>query len=150
MTNRLACEAADVFAAVGTVAGAYTDFPGGCNPARPVPVVAFHGVTDPIVPYEGDERIHFPAIETWVQDWAKRDSCSLTPEAIPGTQGDVTGTRYTGCAGGAQVDFYSISDGGHTWPGGSMGLAFLLGKTTQDIDASETMWAFFAAHPMPQ
>ncbi|MFN8564132.1 MAG: PHB depolymerase family esterase [Anaerolineae bacterium] len=40
MTNRLACEAADVFAAAGMVAGAYTDF-GGCQPSRPIPVIAF-------------------------------------------------------------------------------------------------------------
>lgn len=64
--------------------------------------------------------------------------------------GAVTGTRYTGCAGDAEVDFYSIADGGHTWPGGTMRLRFLPGKTSDDIDASETMWAFFAAHPMPE
>jgi poly(3-hydroxybutyrate) depolymerase len=31
-----------------------------------------------------------------------------------------------------------------------MRLRFLPGKTSDDIDASETMWAFFAAHPMPE
>ncbi len=147
MTNRLACEAADVFAAAGMVAGAYTDF-GGCNPARPMPIVAFHGVEDPIVPYAGDERVRFPAVESWVADWAARDQCHETPETISGTVGMVTGSRYVGCAGNAEVDFYSIADGGHTWPGGAMSIPFLIGKTSQDIDASATMWAFFAAHDL--
>ncbi len=152
MTNRLACEAADVFAAAGMVAGAYTDF-GGCQPSRPIPVIAFHGVEDPIVPYQGVSEVYFPAIETWAADWAARDQCGATPAAIPGTVGDVTGTRYTGCAGDAEVDFYTITDGGHTWPGGAMGsqplMGLLLGKTSTDINASETMWVFFSAHPMP-
>lgn len=148
MTNRLACDAADVFAAAGMVAGAYTEF-GGCNPARPIPVVAFHGVVDPIVPYAGSGEVFFPAIETWVADWAARDQCDTTPQTIDGTVGAVTGTRYAGCAGDAEVDFYSIADGGHTWPGGAMNLPLLLGKTSEDIDATETMWAFFTAHSMP-
>lgn len=152
MTNRLACEAADVFAAAGMVAGAYTDF-GVCDPARPISVIAFHGVKDPIVPYDGNREIVFPAVETWVADWAARDQCDAAPETIAGTVGAVTGTRYTGCAADAEVDFYSIADGGHTWPGGDMGrlplIETLLGKTSYDINASETMWAFFAAHPMP-
>ncbi|MCC6804244.1 MAG: hypothetical protein IT319_15285, partial [Anaerolineae bacterium] len=86
MTNRLACEAADVFAAAGMVAGAYTDF-GGCDPSRPIPVIAFHGVKDPIVPYEGVGEIRFPAVESWVADWAARDQCNAVPETIPDTVG---------------------------------------------------------------
>lgn len=148
MTNRLACELSDQIAAVGMVSGAYTEFPGGCNPTRPVPVIAFHGITDPIVPYEGNPLINFPAIPTWAADWAKRDQCSLTSTPIDATKGDVSGVRYTGCADNAEVDFYTISDGGHTWPGSRPTLQFILGKTTQDIDATSTMWAFFKAHPL--
>ena len=148
MTNRLACELADEIAAVGTVAGAYTEFPGGCNPSRPMPVIAFHGVVDPIVPYEGNAQIHFPAIATWAADWAARDLCDPTPETIDGTVGAVTGIRYIDCADNAEVDFYTIADGGHTWPGGFPIPAFLVGKTSQDIDASATMWTFFQAHPL--
>ena len=149
MTNRLACELADVFAAVGTVAGAYTEFEGGCNPLRPVPVIAFHGVEDPIVPYEGNPQISFPAIEDWVRSWAQRDQCDLDSVEVVQLTEAVASTRYTNCADDAEVAFYSIADGGHTWPGGTMGLEFLIGKTSQDIDASETMWAFFSDHPMP-
>lgn len=150
MTNRLACELADQIAAVGMVAGAYTEFPEGCNPSRPVPVIAFHGVLDPIVPYAGDAEINFPAVEDWAADWAARNECNPASESIPDTVGAVTGWRYTDCAGDAEVVFYSIADGGHTWPGGSMGMEFLIGKTSTDIAASETMWVFFQAYPLPQ
>lgn len=149
MTNRLACQLSDVIAAAGMVAGAYTDFPGGCHPSRPMPIIAFHGVVDPIVPYEGDVRVHFPAVEDWVADWAARNHCDPTPETVEGTVGAVTGWRYVNCTDDAEVVFYSIADGGHTWPGGSMGAAFLIGKTSHDIDASETMWAFYEAHSLP-
>ncbi len=148
MTNRLACEMSDVFAAVGTVAGAYTSFPGGCHPSRPMPVIAFHGVVDPVVPYAGDAAIDFPAIQTWAADWAARDQCDPTPQTVAETVGAVTGVRYSGCADDAEVVLYSIADGGHTWPGGFPIPPLFVGKTTQDIDASATMWAFFMAHPL--
>jgi polyhydroxybutyrate depolymerase len=149
MTNRLACELSDQIAAVGMVSGAYTDFPGGCHPTRPVPVMAFHGKADPIVPYEGNAQIHFPAIEQWVADWSVRDQCDAAAKIVMQVTETVVSTRYPTCAAGAEVVFYSISDGGHTWPGSRPTLQFILGKTSQDIDASATMWAFFKAHPLP-
>lgn len=147
MTNRLACQLSGLIAAAGMVAGAYSDFPGGCHPSRPIPIIAFHGVVDPIVPYEGNARARFPAIEDWAADWAVRNECDPTPELVEGTEGAVTGWHYINCADDADVVFYSIADGGHTWPGGGTGAGFLLGKTSQDIDASETMWEFYQAHP---
>lgn len=147
MTNRIACEMADVIAAVGTVAGAYTAFPGGCHPSRAVPVMAFHGTDDPIVPYAGSDTVFFPPVEVWVADWAARDECDPVPATLQVGE-HITGTRYTGCAGDAEVVFYSIEGGGHTWPGSDPLLPFLTGNTTQEIDASATLWAFFAAHPL--
>ena len=48
---------------------------------------------------------------------------------------------------GVGVDLYVIEGGGHTWPGGlryaSVGL---IGRTTRSLDASETIWRFFAEH----
>ena len=117
MTYRLACQLSDEIAAAGMVDGAYTSFPGGCDPSRPIPIIAFHGKADPIVTLRRQPPVGFPPIETWVADWAARDQCDAAPQTIAGTVGDVSGIRYTGCAGNAEVDFYSIADGGHTWPG---------------------------------
>jgi polyhydroxybutyrate depolymerase len=47
------------------------------------------------------------------------------------------------------VEFYTIIDGLHAWPGSS-GLAGIGGdKPTQTISATEIIWNFFAAHPKP-
>jgi polyhydroxybutyrate depolymerase len=161
MTNRIACEAADVVAAVGTVAAVPMDTSQACTPQRPVPLIAFHGTADPLVKYEGATHqipallrrlglkgvpFSYPAVESWIAGWAQRDGCSPTPESIPAT-GDASGIRYTDCRGGAEVVLYTIDGGGHTWPGGRA--IPLVGKTSRDIDASATMWSFFQAHPMP-
>ncbi len=145
MSNRLACEASDVFAAAGGVAGAYADF-GGCHPERPMPFIAFHGTNDRIVPYEGWNTM-LPPIQEWALEWAGRNGCNLTPEMLPAT-GEVTGIRYTGCEQNADVILYSIDGGGHTWPGSESLFSFLLGRTTQDINASAAMWAFFSGYQL--
>ncbi len=53
------------------------------------------------------------------------------------------GIRYSGCAQGADVDFYTIDGGGHSWPGGEPMPEWGVGHTTQDIDATRVMWEFF-------
>jgi polyhydroxybutyrate depolymerase len=160
MSHRLACELADRIAAAGVVAGPMVDAP--CAPSRPVPMIAFYGTADPLVNYEGGRVVHGPEseplrslmgdstpnavlmpAETWAAGWVGRNGCSPVPEPIP-AQGDVSGQRYTGCEDGADVVFYRIEGGGHTWPGGTP--LSIVGKTSKDIDASETMWEFFKEH----
>jgi polyhydroxybutyrate depolymerase len=55
----------------------------------------------------------------------------------------VRGVRYSDCDEGAEVIFYTIIGGGHTWPGGTP--IPVVGKTSRDIDATEAMWDFFQA-----
>jgi polyhydroxybutyrate depolymerase len=159
MTVRIGCEAADLVAAIGLVAGAVVEME-GCDPSRPLPVMAFHGTADPIVPYEGgvmtgwllrwaagvtDAPTYFVGAEDWVATWAAGNGCDPEPETIP-QQGDVRGVRYTGCAGGAEsadVVLYTIEDGGHTWPGGWPIPG--VGKTSNDIDATRELWKFYQA-----
>lgn len=145
MTHRLACEMADQIAAVGTVAGAYPALETECEPARPIPVISFHGTEDPLVPYNGNRML--PPIQDWAAEWAARNGCDPTPENIPAT-GDTSGVHYVNCDDNADVILYTIDEGGHTWPGGFPLL--ILGKTTRDINASETMWEFFMAHPLSE
>ena len=143
MTYRLACEAADVFAAFGGVAGAYFEQL-DCRPSRPAPFLFFHGTADPIVPYEGGPGL--PNVPAFVAGYAAMTGCGDTTTPLP-ANGSVTGIEYDGCPGGAQVGLYTIDGGGHTWPGGIPLPGFITGETTQDISASETLWAFYQAHP---
>ena len=57
--------------------------------------------------------------------------------------------RYR-CPRGADVDFYRIEGGGHTWPGSefSKQIEAAVGPTTFSISADEVMWKFFRAHPL--
>jgi polyhydroxybutyrate depolymerase len=157
MSVRIGCEAADRVAAIGSVAGAVVELQ-DCNLSHPVPVLAFHGTADPIVPYAGGEMrwrplrggaeltaapIYFVGAEAWVAAWAGGNGCDPTPESIP-PHGDVRGQRYSGCAGEAEVILYTIAEGGHTWPGGPWLPG--VGKTSTDIDATEEMWRFFQAY----
>jgi polyhydroxybutyrate depolymerase len=157
MSVRIACEAADRVAAIGSVAGAIVNMD-DCSPSRPVPVMAFHGTADPIVSYEGGKMpghalprgadltrapTNFLGAEEWVAGWAERNGCDPVPETIP-PQEDVQGVHYTGCDQGAEPILYTIEEGGHTWPGG-MPIPGV-GKTTHAIDATKKLWQFFEAY----
>jgi len=85
MSYRLACEAADLFAAVAPVAGALNV--ADCEPAEPVSVLAIHGTADQHVLFEGgppnvkadvhervDRSVHYA-----MTFWAARDGCGLEP-----------------------------------------------------------------------
>lgn len=146
MSFLLACDLADRITAIGSVAGAYVTPFESCQPLRPVPLIAFHGVVDPIVPFHGGPsrsfEVPFPDIPTWVSQYAAFNGCDLTPELLLDTA-TVTGIRYTHCEQNADVVFYTIADGGHTWPGGEPLPEWITRKTSQEIDATSLMWEFF-------
>jgi polyhydroxybutyrate depolymerase len=152
MSYLLGCTLADRIAAVGGVAGAYAYPLDECRPSRPVPMIAFHGTADPIVPYLGGPsrgtEAGLPVIPDWIADRAALNGCRSTPEALP-TSSEVSGLRYTGCDQGAEVDFYTLEGGGHTWPGGEPLPEWLTGPTSQAIDATRVMWEFFSRFTLP-
>ncbi len=144
MSLRLACSLSDRVAAIGGVAGAYLVDLEECSGG--VPGIFFHGQADKIVPYEGgpSERfpIDFPYIPTFVEDYAQLNGCDAN-ESVFLDKDHVRGVRYEGCDPGADVVFYTISDGGHTWPGGNDLPERITGKTTHEINATRLMWEFF-------
>jgi polyhydroxybutyrate depolymerase len=146
MTMLLACNLSDRIAAVGMVAGAFQSTCGSNPQPRPVPAIFFHGKQDPIVPYEGGayERtgIPLPNIPEFVAAYAQENGCIPTPTTLMET-GNVSGIRYSACDQDADVVFYTIRDGGHTWPGGSPLPEWITGKTSEEIDATQLMWDFF-------
>ncbi len=151
MSFALACRLSDRIAAFGGVAGAYALSWEDCDPARPVPAIIFHGTADPIVSFTGmtDTRsgFTFPDITTWVQDLARRNGCETNPEEQP-AQGSARGYLFGNCDDNADVHYYIIDGGGHTWPGGGVLPRFITGVTTQDIDATRLMYEFFMVHPL--
>ncbi len=144
MAHLLGCTLSDRIAAVGSVAGAFVFPLEDCHPARPVPMIAFHGTVDPIVPYLGGPTrdFIFPSIPQWMADRAIMNECNASPTQLP-ANGEASGVRYSGCSQGADVVFYSIQSGGHSWPGGEPLPEWIVGYTTKDIQATKTMWEFF-------
>lgn len=169
-TSSVACRFADRVAAVATVAGITT--PAGCDPSRPVPVIAFHGTDDPFVGYTGlvgekslglkapdgsgrtlgeagvkaTDRIG-PAVPDVAAAWAARNGCDPTPtETAIGA--DVSKRSFP-CPAGDEVVLYTVQGGGHAWPGSefSKAIGSVVGPTTFTVDASDLIWQFFQDHP---
>lgn len=148
MSFVLSCQLAGRIAAVGMVAGAYLYPWEDCQPTRPVPAMFFHGTADPIVPFHGGPSrsfdMPFPDVPVWVGEYAARSGCAGSPAVS--SQGSITTTAYSGCD--ADVTFYTVAGGGHTWPGGQPLPEWITGPTTTEIDASRLMWDFFQKHPL--
>ncbi len=146
MSYLLACKLAERIAAIGTVAGAHLYPLDRCRPTYTVPMIAFHGTGDKIVPYDGGPSVMFdvpfPVIPDWGAQYAVQNGCSEMPVELP-VPGDVTGIKYTQCNANTEVPFYTIHGGGHAWPGSSFLPEAIVGHATQDIDATCLIWAFF-------
>lgn len=143
----LACELPDVFAAVGSVAGLYTYPLDGSVRVRPVPLIAFHGSLDRIVPIGGGVRRlrhDVPAVAEWMAGYALRCGCTERTEEHLGLLDRV---RYAGGPGDAEVVWYTVRDGGHTWPGGVPLPEAITGPTSDAVDATALLWDFFDRHP---
>lgn len=156
MTESLACSLSTKIAAIAVAAATFTlNLASQCAPTRPVPVVMFNGTDDPIVPYQGGaisaaaggQSSALSAPQTAAK-WAALANCAPTPSttAVPTTVNDGTSVSYatySGCASGAVVRFYTITGGGHAWPGGtSFQSPTVVGKTTGNLNASQTLWQF--------
>jgi cellulose 1,4-beta-cellobiosidase len=110
MSYRVACQAADVFAAV--VSSSFDFYRGQqCNPARPISVLSFRGDADGLAIYGGsagfDDAPFVGAKET-LRLMAAVDHCSGSPKI------DSNGCEiYTNCDAGTQVGLCTIRGGGH-------------------------------------
>ena len=148
----LSCTLSDRIAAVGVVAAAQSLPWSWCQDSTPVPMIAFHGTADPIVPYNGGKvwmaPQPFPDVRTWTANWARRNRCGPNPVDTVIAM-EVTRLQYVNCADDASVVLYSVEGGGHTWPGGKPLPDWLLGRTSKSIDATGLMWAFFREHQLP-
>jgi polyhydroxybutyrate depolymerase len=151
MVHRLGRELSAKIAAIAPVAGAV--FGDERPPAAPVAAFIVVGADDTVVPGAGGsltvreltggvsaaDRDVAPAIAQ-ANYWAKANGCgraTTTHEKVS------TVMEWRDCASGAPVVFHTVAHNGHAWPGGAPGRAGA-NTPTQDFDASDRIWAFFA------
>jgi len=161
MSSLLACRLSTRVAAIAAVSG--EEFLAPCT-GRPVPIMAFHGTADPILPYGGGglnaTRIadlyhyngHLPAglpapmgIDASMQRWAAHNGCRprytetrVAPHVIE--------RRWPSCR--AETVLYVIEGGGHSWPGQpEPQFEKTFGPGTTEIDATNLMFRMFFGRP---
>jgi polyhydroxybutyrate depolymerase len=137
----LACELDGTIAGVAPVAGVGLVEP--CPERAPVPVVAFHGTDDDVVPFDGGDVLFGlagaePVLDS-VAAWAERNGCD------PGSSEERVGTEvrrlwWSGCT--EPVELFVVDGGGHTWPGAEEVAG--LGHVTDQVDAARLALERFA------
>lgn len=135
LSHRLACEAADLFAAVAPVS-AVNGMP-TCAPSRPVPVLMFNGTEDSLVSYD--------LVAPTFAAWGERDGCVGEP-AAGAPVGAASSATYADCSASVTVTQWTLEGMGHCWPGKEF---CPFGSSNLDIDANTEMWAFFGQYTSP-
>ncbi len=127
MTHRMACDHADVIAAVVSMAGAIDA--ARCAPAEPVAVLQVHGTADTTIRYDGGNLSaggpNYPAADETAAQWALLDGCDdvaaddPTPldldSALAGAETRVT--RWSGCQAGGAAELWTVEGAGHVVAG---------------------------------
>ena len=150
MVNRIACEAPELFAAYAPAAGVigngeaiawgYDSY--NCPlPARPPPVLHFHGTLDPLVPWMGNELLGFQSVPSYI---ALRKALAGIENDDNGTVSFANGSAVCTAYGSPSNNFtFCKHDAGHCWPGSNA-----QGPCTMDVDATEQIWAFFTRYTL--
>jgi polyhydroxybutyrate depolymerase len=144
MAHALGCVMSHTFAAIAPVAGGHTDFT-NCDVERPVSVLVIHGTMDTVIPYHGrgDE---VPPVHLWLEAWAERNGCDPAP-SVEQQYDTLKIETWENCDEDVVVMLDSRIGGDHIWPGSEAGTQ--REGFSSNINATDVIWEFFAAHPRP-
>ncbi len=144
MAYRMACDHADLVAAVAGLAGGLLTDGMGCTPSEPVHHLHVHGTADQVVPFAGGPftTTSIASADEAVAFWAEQASCAATPTtaetldlvgSLPDAETQVL--RHEGCASGGSAELWRIEGGSH------------IPSFAQDWP--ERLLDFLEAHPKP-
>ena len=146
MSYRMACDHAELVAAIASFAGATYDNPASCSPSEPVHVLQIHGTLDGTIEYAGGSiNLPFPGAVESVETWAQYDGCSTNADTSapnldlnPSLAGaETTVARYTdGCQPGGSSELWTMVDGVHV--------------PALDPDYARLVVEYLYAHPKPE
>lgn len=149
MAFRAGVELADLVAAIAPVANGLL-LPAE-RLAQPVSVIMIWGEADPVNPIAGGRlqreggKVDRPSAEATFARWSALLECRDRAQASTPRR-DVTRFQHRDCAARSAAEFYCVAGLGHQWPGGRVVLRLVSGPGSNAVDATETIWAFFAAH----
>ena len=146
MACRYAAAHAGDVAALGAVAGLRAPV---SAPARPVPVVAFHGLRDRAAPYAGGKSVRWQeSVPDAARAWAVANRVDPTPAAT--AVGPTLERLAYGEGSAGEVALWTFAKAGHTWPGsrgdGRFVLQLFHGRISVELDATDEIWRFYARH----
>jgi len=106
LSQRLACDAADLFAAAAPMAFPLAYRPAtGCQPSRSMPVLTVMGLTDKLVPYDGE----FGSARGTFDYWREVNGCGDGVPELVDERGKGRCEYDTGCTNGVEVGLCSVT-----------------------------------------
>ncbi len=140
LIHRLRCEAPGLLAAIAPVSGG--PMIKDCTTTVATPALLMQGRDDPRIFWDGGmfDGSYRPSMQEVVELIAPVNACA----AGSGKAGaDAAGCASRQC-GKAALRWCGISKVGHQWPGGKTFMESRLGPNRSDVDATATIFEFFA------
>jgi polyhydroxybutyrate depolymerase len=142
MSQRLACDAADLFAASAPMAFPLAYLPAtGCQPSRSIPVLTVMGLTDMLVRYDGP----FGSALGTFDYWRDVDGCGTGAPEVRDEKGKSYCEYHTSCANGVQVGLCSVT--ARAFPGAAFDGHVLY--LNEDYDLAGVAWSFLSQFSLP-
>ncbi len=163
MSIRLAMDLSNKIAAVAPVTAQITKAMESEIPEFPISIMFVNGEDDPIVPYYGGcidvplfpncSRGEVLSTEESIEKFKGYNQCINPLETepiidnVPNDGTSIEISKFKGCERGTEVSLIKVIGGGHTWPGGGQYYGVnLIGKVSEEIDASALIFDFFLSH----
>ena len=143
MSQRLACDAADLFAASAPMAFPIAYKPATeCQPSRLIPVLTVMGLTDMLVRYDGP----FGSAAGTFDYWHDVNGCTADTPDVRDERGKSRCEYYTQCAGGVQVGLCSVT--AQAFPGQFFDGHILY--LNPDYVLADVAWDFLSRFTLPE
>ena len=119
------------------------------RPHAPVPVIAFHGLMDQIVPYGGG-RLNSPYWYVSVREsmlfWIEANKCAAEPIRENMMGGRMIKYTWNGKENGTEVVLFTLRGWGHLPPTRHFARELADTDPLRDLHAPEIIWEFFKSH----
>jgi len=159
LAYRFAAERGDLLAAVAPLAASIGGKPSEeapqwriPDPIQPLSVIAFHGLADDDITYEGGVSLHrggtrtFWPVEKSIEFWVRHNGCNPKTATTYLNDRHVHIKSWGVCRDDTEVVLYLIENWGHVWPGQFFTADLAEDDPLKNFDAAEIIWDFFKLH----